>query len=98
MYGTIARLRVKSGKLDELKQFGEREGNETVLPDLVFQHPYQADGNEHEVWLVVGFTSREAYHQNASSAEQHERYQQLRALLDADPEWHDGEIVQSLKR
>jgi len=45
--------------------------------------------------LVVGFESREAYHTNAASPEQAERYAALRALMDADPEWHDGDIVDS---
>jgi hypothetical protein len=32
---------------------------------------------------------------NAASPEQHARYEQYRALLTAEPEWHDGEIVHS---
>jgi hypothetical protein len=35
---------------------------------------------------------------NAASSEQHVRYQQMRSLLDADPEWHDGEVIQSMTR
>ena len=32
---------------------------------------------------------------NADSPAQDARYRQFRALLEADPEWHDGEIVLS---
>lgn len=46
-----------------------------------------------EFWLVGVFESREAYRANAASPEQHQRFLQLRALLEADPEWHDGAIV-----
>jgi quinol monooxygenase YgiN len=92
MYGTIARLRVKPGKLDELRRFGEAQGNRPL--GLAFQHVYQSDADPNEVWLAVGFESREVYHQNARSPEQAARYAAYRALLDADPEWHVGEIVQ----
>jgi quinol monooxygenase YgiN len=96
MYGTIARLQVSPGKLDEFMKFGEREVTQQIYPDIVFQHVFQSDQNENEVWLVVGFTSREAYHANARSPEQHERYLEMRSLLDADPEWHDGEVIQEI--
>ena len=35
------------------------------------------------------------YRANADSPEQDARYQKLRALLEDDPEWNDGEIVYS---
>jgi hypothetical protein len=45
--------------------------------------------------LVVAFTDKTAYQVNSTSPEQHKRYGQLRALMTADPEWHDGEITSS---
>ena len=96
MYGTIARLQVRPGKLDALRSFGSEEVDD--LPTLRFQHVFQSDTNPNEVWLVVGFESREAYKSNAESPEQHERYLRFRELLDADPEWHDGELIDSLTR
>ena len=39
--------------------------------------------------------SREAYTSNSSTPEQDARFGRLRALLESDPEWHDGEIVVS---
>lgn len=92
MYGTIARLRIKPGMLDEFMKLGGREQPD-VYPDITFQHLYRSDSDPNEYWLVVGFTSREAYVRNAQSPEQHERYLHMRSLLDADPEWHDGEVV-----
>ena len=96
MYGTIARLRVTPGKQDELRRFG-KEGADN-LPALAFEYVMQSDADPNEMWLVVGFESRDAYKTNADSPEQHERYVQFRALLDADPEWHDGEFVDALVR
>ena len=46
-----------------------------------------------ELFLVAIFESRQAYWANAQSPEQDRRYLELRALLDSDPEWHDGEII-----
>jgi hypothetical protein len=51
------------------------------------------DADPDEYILAVAFESREAYAANAASPEQDARYQELRALLEADPEWNDGEIV-----
>ena len=51
------------------------------------------DGDPGEIFLVAVFASREAYWANAQSPEQNERFHELRALLVADPEWHDGEII-----
>jgi hypothetical protein len=96
MYGTIARLRVKSDKLDALRAFGSDESSQ--IGALRMQHVFQSDADPNEVWLVVGFDSREAYKANADSPEQHERYLKLRELLDADPDWHDGEIIDSQTR
>jgi hypothetical protein len=45
--------------------------------------------------LVVAFTDKASYRAKAESPEQNERYQQYVALLDGEPEWHDGEIVDS---
>lgn len=94
MFGTIARLQVRPEKLDALRAFGSEEVD--GIPALRFQYVFQSEADPDEVWLVVGFESREAYKSNAESPEQHERYLKFRALLDADPEWHDGELIDSL--
>ena len=91
MYGTIARLRLKPG-MDEQLQALLSELRPQV-PGLVFDHLYRMDADTNEYYLVVGFESREAYRANAASPEQHARYERYRSLLEADPEWHDGEIV-----
>ena len=96
MYGTIARLRVQPGKLDELRTVGHDAA--AAIPSLAFQYVIQSDVDPNEMWLVVGFESREAYKRNADSPEQHERYGRFRALLEADPEWHDGEFIDTLVR
>jgi len=91
MYGTVARLRIKPGMEERFQQFGRDAAG--AIPGIVFQHVYRTDADPQEVYLAVGFESREAYQANATSSEQQGRYEEYRALLEAEPEWHDGEIV-----
>jgi quinol monooxygenase YgiN len=91
MYGTIAKLRIKSGMEAELERLSREE--HAQVPGIQFQHVYRMDADPQELYLVVGFATKEAYRANAESPEQHARYEAYRALLDAEPEWHDGEIV-----
>ncbi len=91
MYGTVAHLRIKPGAEAELERLGREHGPQ--LPGFRFQYVYRLDADPQSAVLVVGFESKEAYHANAASPEQAARYAQYRALLEADPEWHDGEIV-----
>jgi quinol monooxygenase YgiN len=51
------------------------------------------DANPNEFYMAVIFTSKEAHHANANSPEQNARFQEMMALMAAEPEWHDGEIV-----
>ena len=91
MYGTVARLTIKPGTLDELKRVGQEMSAQ--IPGLVSEYVYRTDANPEELYLVVIFESETSYRDNANSPEQHARYEQFRALLTADPEWHDGHIV-----
>lgn len=92
MYGTIARLRVKPGMesalMEQLRAF---EG--LRVPGFITAHLYRMDDDPQEYYMVVLFQDRATYMSNAESSEQDARYRQMRALLESDPEWHDGEVV-----
>lgn len=90
MYGTIAKITVKSEKLDELQSLA---ASLALAPGQIARYVYRMDANPQQYMLVAVFESREAYQANAESPEQYERFMELRALLVSDPEWHDGEIV-----
>ncbi len=90
MYGTIARVKIDPAKLEELKALGQRIG---VAPGQVARYVFRMDADPGELFLIAIFESRETYWANAQSPEQAQRYQEMRALMVADPEWHDGEIV-----
>lgn len=97
MYGTVARLQVLPGKVEELRALmNGRDVRERQMKGFVTSTIYQADGDPDELWLAVAFESREAYHANAGDPAQDVEYRKMRALLAVDPEWHDGEIVDSI--
>ena len=75
---------------EELKALGDSMGDPA---GQVARYVYLMDADPGELFLVAVFESRQAYWDNAQSPEQHQRYQDLRALLDSDPEWHDGAII-----
>lgn len=95
MYGTIATFRIKPGMDAELERLS-REAN-AEIPGFVFQHVYRMDADPLTLYLVVGFESKAAYTKNAESPAQHSRYEAYQALLEGDPEWHDGEIAFSVR-
>ena len=91
MYGTVAKLRVKADReADLVTHLNQYRGG--LAGGFVASALYRADdGDGH--WLAVVFESKQAYESNADSPEQDARYRELRELLDADPEWHDGEVL-----
>jgi quinol monooxygenase YgiN len=95
MYGTVARLTLKPGMHERFTQVGQ-EIVDQGIPGWVAEYVYQADANPDEYYMAVVFESREAYRKNAESPEQDAIYRQLRELLVADPEWHDGQIIFAL--
>ena len=90
MYGTIARMKVSADnrqKLDALSK--EQMGRE--VPGFVAASVLVPDERDDEVYLVVMFEDKASYQKNADDPAQHQDYVKMRALLDADPEWIDGE-------
>jgi quinol monooxygenase YgiN len=96
MYGTIAKFRIKPGKEQALRELSDEHVD--AIDGIEFEHVFKMDNDPQVFYIVVGFESKEAYRKNADSPEQHQRYMQYRALLEEDPEWHDGEIVDSSDR
>lgn len=88
-FGTVFRMQVKPGNKDELRRLLTDRSER--IPGMLSAHFF--DTGDDEVWGVAVFESEEAYRANASSPEQHQRYLAYRALLKADPEWHDGTVA-----
>ena len=92
MYGTVAHMRVKAGMEDQFEAISREIGVGTA-PGQIAVYVYQMDRDNREFYLAVIFESREAYHANAASPEQHQRFMKLMQVLDSEPEWNDGEII-----
>jgi quinol monooxygenase YgiN len=97
VYGTVARLRVKDGMQaafeQNLKDFESRQ-----TPGFVRVLLYRTDADHNEFIMTVAFIDKAAYVANAESPEQAADYEGMRALLESDPEWNDGEIVLEFAR
>ena len=94
MYGTVARLRVKRGQEEALKALNaqwlrERQPGTT---GFVADYILESERVPGEWFVLAIFDSEDSYRQNAADPRQHTEYEQLRTLLEADPEWNDGEI------
>ena len=92
MYGSVPRWRVKDGMQNALEQLAEELLRERPTGSRAV-YLYRSDADPMEYWVVGVFESKDAYASNSNTPEQDARYRRLRALMDADPEWHDGEIV-----
>jgi heme-degrading monooxygenase HmoA len=97
MYGSVFRMVALPGKVEAVRELGEQWTRErgSRTPGYVGEFVYRSDSNRDEIWVAVVFESRETYMANADAPEQDQFFQKLRALLVADPEWHDGEVIYS---
>lgn len=93
MYGTVARTHVKPENRAKLAEVMEHQRpSSTVVPGYVGGYVlYENDSDTG--WLFAIFEDRESYDKNADDPAQNTRYMEVRALMEDDPEWHDGEIV-----
>lgn len=94
MYGTVAYLRLKPGAEARFQQH-VHDFEAAKVPGYAFLQLFRLHANSSAYVMVVGFATKADYVANADSPEQNARYLEYRELLDAEPEWHDGEIVYS---
>jgi hypothetical protein len=90
MYGTVARTRVKAENRDKLREVLEKQ-NAAQVPGYVAGYMLWENDSD-AAWLFAIFEDRESYDRNADDPSQHERYVEYRALMEVEPEWHDGAI------
>jgi antibiotic biosynthesis monooxygenase (ABM) superfamily enzyme len=92
MYGTIARLHPAAGREADLLAYGRRIRG-IAVPGYRASYLFRPDTDPYDrptAFLVAVFDDEASYRANADSPGQHQRYQELRSLLDDDPDWMDG--------
>ncbi len=90
MYGTVARMKIQREKVDELRAV-MAEVEDRAVEGHRATHVLIPDDGRDEIILAVFFDDKTLYRKNADDPRMHEDYLKYRALLDADPEWTDGE-------
>lgn len=91
MYGSMFKMRPKPGKAEELRDY--LISVQRRAPGHITAYVLIEDGGA-AVWGFGVFANEEQYRANSDDPEQGKIYETFRALLDADPEWHDGSIAQ----
>lgn len=93
MYGTVARIKVKPGKFDDLMAWGQQaDQSDPQGPGAMLV--FRMDSDPNEVYMVIAAPSREAYRAESESEHRHQRYLEMLQFLDGEPEWHDGEVIE----
>jgi len=95
MYGSIFRMKVKSGKEQELKDvFKEWERDrKPKIQGTVHSLVLKPDDKPGEFIGIAIFPDKPSYRANAEDLEQDRWYKKMRGLLEDDPEWEDGEFI-----
>ena len=91
MYGSAFRMRPKAGMAAELRDVMMSDSRRPKGMATAYLLTEDMSG---DVWGFAVFADEKSYRENASDPAQSAQYQKFRALLDSDPEWHDGAIVQ----
>jgi heme-degrading monooxygenase HmoA len=88
-------MQVKPGAEEALRAMHERWRRERKpeAKGFIADYALKSERIPGEWLVLVIFDSEEHYRKNAVDPEQHSQYEQMRALLTADPEWNDGEIL-----
>lgn len=91
MYGTVARTRVKPENRDKLRAIFAQQTGAGAPAGFISGHTLFENDSD-VAWLFAVFSDRASYDANADSPAQHEQYTAYRALMEDEPDWHDGEI------
>jgi quinol monooxygenase YgiN len=95
MYGSIFRMTTRPGQEQAIIDvFDEWERElKPKIKGAVGGYVFKPDSNANQLIGIAIFADKEAYVANADYPEQNEWFLKLRALLESDPEWEDGEYV-----
>jgi quinol monooxygenase YgiN len=89
MYGTVARMVVKPENREKMRAV--MEGDTRKVAGAIGTYTLMENDSDN-LWLLAIFEDKATYDANADDPAMNETYVQYRALLEEDPEWHDGAI------
>jgi hypothetical protein len=89
MYGSVFRMRPKSGMTAQLRDV--MMSNTRRPKGMVAAYLLGEDASE-DTWGFAVFEDEQSYRDNANDPTQDAEYRKFRELLESDPEWHDGSI------
>jgi quinol monooxygenase YgiN len=97
MFGTVYHMRPKAGAETAIEDLLRREEKERIRPTgFIAGYLFHSRSRPGELIGVAVFDSEASYRKNANDPGQDRWYRRLRELLEADPEWNDGDVVASL--
>jgi quinol monooxygenase YgiN len=91
MYGTVARCTVKPENRAKLNEVFERQRTARQIAGYVGSYILHENAGETS-WLFAVFQDKATYDANADDPAMDADYREYRALMESDPEWHDGEV------
>lgn len=93
---TFLKMKVLPGKAGDLTSIMSGGANETRIKAAGWKMSVvgTSKNDPNEVWGAVTWDTSENYYKNAESPGQNESYQKMRALLAADPEWFDCDVIE----
>jgi heme-degrading monooxygenase HmoA len=94
MFGTVGRAKLKAENREKFRETLERQGNANI-PGFERACLMFPENRDDEVVIVVFFEDRASYMKNAEDPEQHKRWEEYSQYFESEPEWHDGEWIDS---
>ena len=100
MFGTMARIKVKPGQEQALRDMQTRwwrERKPKIKGPVTGYMCKPVGGPPDELLLFVVFDTKENYFATANDPEQNTWYQEFRSYMTADPVWTDVDIEEAPK-
>lgn len=93
---TFWKMKVKPGKITEITKIMNSPDDQERLKASGWQLTVVGarKDNPDEIWGMVIWDNSDNYKKNADSPDQNADYEKMRALLTADPEWFDCDVVE----
>jgi quinol monooxygenase YgiN len=97
MFGTIFHMKPRPGTEKAIEDLFRREEKERSRPaGAIAAYLFRSRSRPGELAGVAVFESEASYRKNAEDPDQDRWYRQLRELLEADPEWDDGDVLMAI--